>query len=186
MAGANTTSPKGLENSASCAAAGEYCAAPGVQPQFYFCIPLDPKRSWRWLITTNLSAINHFKGCKSMDSISVRVYGILHDLGITPNYAGYFQTMRAVEMCASEPERLTLITKLVYAEVGKQYGVKWSTVERNIRTVATAAWTHNPEAMEELMGCKLISRPHSSKFVAALTMKVLSETAGAVPMWEAL
>ena len=55
-----------------------------------------------------------------MDSISVRVYGILHDLGITPNYAGYFQTMRAVEMCASEPERLTLITKLVYAEVGKQ------------------------------------------------------------------
>ena len=97
-----------------------------------------------------------------MDSISVRVYGILHDLGITPNYAGYFQTMRAVEMCASEPERLTLITKLVYAEVGKQYGVKWSTVERNIRTVATAAWTHNPEAMEELIAAgirELIVQP---------------------------
>ena len=176
MAGANTTSLKGLENSASCAAADEYCAAPGVQPQFYFCIPLDPKRSWRWLITTKLSAINHFKGCKSMDSISVRVYGILHDLGITPNYAGYFQTMRAVEMCASEPERLTLITKLVYAEVGKQYGVKWSTVERNIRTVATAAWTHNPEAIEKqkrlidrihAMGSQVIMSSHPQRVMSA-------------------
>ncbi len=113
-----------------------------------------------------------------MEHISLRVYSLLRGLGITPNYAGYFQTARAVELCAADPERLTLVTKLVYAEIGKQYGVKWTTVERNIRTVAAAAWEHSPLAMEELMGCPLCSRPFASKFIAALTMRALEEPHG--------
>ena len=99
---------------------------------------------------------------------------VLQELGITPNYTGYFQTAEAVGLCVKEPERLTLITKLVYAEVGKKYAVKWTTVERNIRTVAAMAWERSPLLMEELMGCKLDYRPCTSQFVAALTMKVLS------------
>ena len=75
---------------------------------------------------------------------------VLQELGITPNYTGYFQTAEAVGLCVKEPERLTLITKLVYAEVGKKYAVKWTTVERNIRTVAAMAWERSPLLMEEL------------------------------------
>lgn len=99
---------------------------------------------------------------------------MLQKLGITPNYTGYFQTVEAVELCIREPERLTLITKLVYAEVGKNYAVKWTTVERNIRTVAAMAWERSPLLMEALMGCKLDGRPCTSQFVAALTMRALS------------
>ena len=99
---------------------------------------------------------------------------VLRALGITPNYAGYFQTVDAVVLCAEAPERLTQITKQVYMEVGKRYGVKWTAVERNIRTVARIAWERNRALLEEMVGCELSSRPFSSQFVAALTMRVLS------------
>ena len=81
------------------------------------------------------------------------IFSLLHRLGITPNYAGYFQTAQAVELCVEDPERLTLVTKLVYAEVGKRYGASWKTVERNIRTVSIIAWERSLPALEELMGC---------------------------------
>ena len=101
------------------------------------------------------------------------IFSLLHRLGITPNYAGYFQTAQAVELCVEDPERLTLVTKLVYAEVGKRYGASWKTVERNIRTVSIIAWERSQPALEELMGCTLASRPHTSQFLAALTERVL-------------
>ena len=87
---------------------------------------------------------------------------VLRALGITPNYAGYFQTVDAVVLCAEAPERLTQITKQVYMEVRKRYGVKWPAVERNIRTVARIAWERNRELLEEMVGCELSSRPFSS------------------------
>ena len=99
---------------------------------------------------------------------------VLRALGITPNYVGYFQTAEAVALCAEAPERLTQITKQVYMEVGKRYGVKWPAVERNIRTVARIAWERSRALLEEMVGCELSSRPFSSQFVAALTMRVLS------------
>lgn len=102
---------------------------------------------------------------------------VLRALGITPNYVGYFQTAEAVELCAEAPERLTQITKQVYMEVGKRYGVKWTAVERNIRTAVKIAWEHNRALLEEMVGCELNSRPFSSQFVAALTMRVLSSLA---------
>ena len=101
------------------------------------------------------------------------IFSLLHRLGITPNYAGYFQTAQAVELCVEDPERLTLVTKLVYAEVGKRYGASWKTVERNIRTVSIIAWERSLPALEELIGCTLDSRPHTSQFLAALTERVL-------------
>ena len=117
----------------------------------------------------------------SLGSMYSEVYRLLRRLGITPNYTGYFQTAQAVELCLEEPERLTLITKLVYSEVAGRYGVNWTTVERNIRTVAMLAWESNPEAMEELMGRKLNSRPVASQFIAALTFKVMPETLPGAP-----
>ena len=78
------------------------------------------------------------------------IFSLLHRLGITPNYAGYFQTAQAVELCVEDPERLTLVTKLVYAEVGKRYGASWKTVERNIRTVSIIAWERSLPALDGL------------------------------------
>lgn len=100
------------------------------------------------------------------------VFGLLYRLGITPNYAGYFQTAQAIELCVQSTERLTLITKLVYAEVGERYRVGWTTVERNIRTVAKAAWKRSPETVERLLGYNPAGAPKTSEFIAALTARV--------------
>ena len=109
-----------------------------------------------------------------MEQVSLEVYGLLHGLGVTPNYAGYFQTAYAIGLCMEEPERLTLVTKLVYMEVAKKYRTTWKAVERNIRTVASAVWERRPEALQALMGRSLNSSPHASQFLAALTVNALS------------
>ena len=100
---------------------------------------------------------------------------VLRAFGITPNYVGYFQTVDAVVLCTEMPEKLTQITKQVYMEVGKRYGVKWTAVERNIRTVARIAWERNRALLEEMVGCELSSRPFTMRVLSSLTHDGLSE-----------
>lgn len=108
------------------------------------------------------------------ERMGASVYGLLDRLGITQNYIGYFQTAQAVELCADAPEKLTQMTECVYSELGKKYHVKWTAVERNIRTVAKMAYKRRAKALEKLMGFELTSQPKSSDFLAALTARVIS------------
>ena len=59
---------------------------------------------------------------------------------MTLNYAGYFQTAYAVGLCMEEPERLKLVTKMVYMEVAKKFRIPWKAKGRSIRTVGSAVW----------------------------------------------
>lgn len=102
------------------------------------------------------------------------VYGLLRGPGIASNYIGYFQTAQAVEICVESPDKLTQMTKQVYAEVGKRYRVNWTSIERNIRTVVKMAYKRRPEAVESLMRFGLTAHPKSFEFIAALAARVLS------------
>ena len=62
-------------------------------------------------------------------------YHLLYRLGATANYTGFSYLVRALQLCAEEPERLLLVTKWLYPDVAKQYGTNWKAVERDIRTV---------------------------------------------------
>ena len=70
-------------------------------------------------------------------------YHLLHRLGATANYTGFSYLVRALQLCAEEPERLLLVTKWLYPDVAKQYGTNWKAVERNIRTVGRVIWNSN-------------------------------------------
>lgn len=59
---------------------------------------------------------------------------------MTLNYAGYFQTAYAVGLRMEEPERLKLVTKMVYMEVAKKFRITWKAKGRSIRTVGFAVW----------------------------------------------
>ena len=72
-------------------------------------------------------------------------YHLLHRLGATANYTGFSYLVRALQLCAEEPERLLLVTKWLYPDVAKQYGTNWKAVERNIRTVLTPETLWMPE-----------------------------------------
>lgn len=98
------------------------------------------------------------------------IYGVLRQLGITGNYKGFFQTAYAVYLAVRQPERLLLVTKWLYPEVAKHYETNWTSVERNIRTVAAMAWNQHRGDLEELAQQPLPNRPSASTFLAILTV----------------
>ena len=86
------------------------------------------------------------------DSSYQRIQRLLYRLGVTENYTGFPHTVYAVQLSISRPDRLHLITKQLYPDVARHYGTSWKAVERNIRTVASIAWTSNPLLLAELAG----------------------------------
>lgn len=93
------------------------------------------------------------------------VYDILRQLGITHNYCGYRNTVAAVELVLEDEKRLEAVTKEVYYETSLKCGCKWSSVERNIRTVVKRAWAVNPELLKEIAGFPLKRPPTASEFI---------------------
>lgn len=93
-------------------------------------------------------------------------------LGITVRYNGFEQTVCAVSIALAEPDSLTLVSKLVYPDVARRFGVSWRVVERNIRTVIGVAWEHNQQYLCELAGHELTRKPTASDFVAILANAV--------------
>lgn len=105
-----------------------------------------------------------------MISIDVMdVYCLMHELGITSNYTGYFHASHAVCLSVQEPERLQLVTKWIYPDVAKHYNTNWRSVERNIRTVARLAWEKNRPALEKMARHELPHRPTTGVFLSILT-----------------
>lgn len=96
---------------------------------------------------------------------------LLH-LGITMRYKGYSQTIFAVEMALADPESLTLVSKRLYPEVGKRFGVSWQVVERNIRTVVEVIWELNRDGLGHIAGCELRRKPTASDFISIIVNDV--------------
>ena len=108
-----------------------------------------------------------------MDKGFSDIFDLLYQLGISANYAGFFQTACAVELCQTEPERLLLVTKRVYPEVARLCGTSWSAVERNIRTACGIAWENNRHLLEQLANKPLQQKPNNSQFLAILLYHLL-------------
>ncbi len=105
---------------------------------------------------------------------SVREYvgrELLH-LGISMRYKGYGQTIFAVEMALADPESLTLVSKRLYPEVGKRFGVSWRVAERNIRTVVDVVWALDPEGLSHMAGYELKRKPTVSDFISIMVNDV--------------
>lgn len=93
---------------------------------------------------------------------------LLLQLGITPNYMGYYQLTRSIELLLEKPERLQCVQKEIYFEIAAQYHVDWKTVERNIRTVVNLAWQKNSSTLSQMSVFPLASRPSNIEFFVLL------------------
>ena len=85
---------------------------------------------------------------KNMNPSHNNPYDLLHQLGVSSNYKGFFHTAHAVTLCMQQQERLLLVTKWLYPEVAKNYGTNWRAVERNIRTASAISWERNRPLLE--------------------------------------
>lgn len=94
---------------------------------------------------------------------------LLQSLGVTENYSGFFPAVYAVQLSISNPERLRLITKLIYPDVAARCGTSWKSVERNIRTLVSVAWENDPLMLSQLAGFPLKRKPTNAQFLSILT-----------------
>lgn len=111
-----------------------------------------------------------------METNSLSIYGLLYRLGVTRNYKGFFQTAYAVELCRRQPDRLILVTKLVYPEVAKRSETSWMAVERNIRTVSDVIWRKNRPLLNEIAHVALAERPCPAQLLSILAVSVDADT----------
>ena len=102
------------------------------------------------------------------------VYELLMRFGVGRKYQGFDQCAHAVYLSAEQPERLTLVTKWLYPDVAKQFGVSWTVIERNLRTVSRIAWENNRPLLEQLAGRALSAIPSSTEFVKILAYHFLN------------
>lgn len=100
------------------------------------------------------------------------IYELLYRLGLTADSVSFFHTAYAVRLVVEEPERLTLVTKLLYPSVAKRYRTTWRAVERSIRRSALVAWRANPEYLRKLARYRLYRCPTAAKFLAILSANV--------------
>lgn len=105
------------------------------------------------------------------------IYALLHRLGVTANYTGFFHTAYAVRLCAEQPERLLLVTKWVYPDVAKRYKTNWKAVERNIRTAGGVIWEKGRRDLERLAGRELARKPCTAQLLAILSYNFLASDA---------
>ena len=97
------------------------------------------------------------------------IYDLLYSLGITANYHGFFFTSDAIQLALQQPERLLLISKLIYPDIAKHYCTTWNNVERCIRKTTDVAWKLRPERINAIAMRNLECRPTNAQFISMLS-----------------
>lgn len=99
---------------------------------------------------------------------------ILTYLGVTANYAGFYQTAYAVALAIQKPELLQALGKWLYPEVALKYNTGPYCVERNIRKCRNMAWDKSRDLLMQMAGHPLARRPGNARFLALMVNYVIS------------
>ena len=94
---------------------------------------------------------------------------LLRSLGATGKLAGFRCTVYMIECIQADPEQLQLITKRLYKETGKKFGVSTASIERNLRTLIRFCWNRTDHSfLEHIAGTTLNNPPTNSEFLDIL------------------
>ena len=93
----------------------------------------------------------------------------LRPLGITCCYKGYNHTIYAIELAVKDDTCLEAVVKEVYMKTASHFKCKWTSVERNIRTVVLRAWKTDSNLMCQMAGYNLSAPPAASEFIAIIS-----------------
>lgn len=100
---------------------------------------------------------------------------MLHRLGITINYAGFYQTAYGLARAAQDPGLLQALRKELYPQIALQYNTGASCVEHNIRTIRILIWKKHRKALFAELGHPLARCPGNARFLAYLTACLMEE-----------
>ncbi len=91
---------------------------------------------------------------------------LLRSLGATGRLKGFFYAAYMIEQVVKDPLAATLITKRLYPETAKHFGISAGAVERNLRTVIRTCWNRpDRDLLEEVAGTHLYRKPTNGEFL---------------------
>ena len=94
---------------------------------------------------------------------------LLRRLGFSGKLRGFRYLTSAIAQTAIDPDRIFLITKVLYPDIAKQYHSTASKVERTIRHSIRRFWEHEGrEALEQVAHIHLTQRPTNSELIDLL------------------
>ena len=67
------------------------------------------------------------------------LFDLLRPFGITNNYTGCSQLIRAIQIVLEKPDGIQAVHKQIYAVSAKEYDLQPRSVESNIRTLSDIA-----------------------------------------------
>lgn len=102
---------------------------------------------------------------------------LLRPFGITEKYIGVSQLAIALQLLLENSEDIHAVQKRIYMVIAERFCVGWKTVERNIRTLSTAAWRADPGRLESLAQYPLTKRPTAVQLMEILLRHIRSKLA---------
>ena len=98
--------------------------------------------------------------------ITITADRLLRSIGASGRYTGFDYAVYMIEQIVSSQESIHLITKRLYPETARHFGVKPHSVEHALRTLISACWTHGDrDALNEIAGRPLIQAPSNAEFI---------------------
>lgn len=79
----------------------------------------------------------------SIKSIEAIITKALYQFGFSPIHSGFFYLKDAVRIAYFEQDAITLVTKLIYLPLAKEYDTTVDNIEKSIRKSADAVWKNN-------------------------------------------
>ena len=77
------------------------------------------------------------------NAIDIIITKALLQLGFSPANNGFYFLRDAVKVAYFDEKTLTLVTKLIYAPLAKEYKTSSDNIEKSIRKAAEIVWTKN-------------------------------------------
>lgn len=106
---------------------------------------------------------------KASAEATLTVDRLLRRLGASRRLIGFDYTVYMVNQLVSEHESIRLITKRLYPETAKHFGVTTYSVERALRTLINSCWLYGDRAsMCEIAGRELDAPPSNASFLDML------------------
>lgn len=91
---------------------------------------------------------------------------VLRCLGVSGKLTGFPYAVYMIERVITEPSCIQLITKKLYPETAKKFGVSMVSVERTTRTLIKACWKNeNHDFLDYIAGNHLEQCPTNSEFL---------------------
>lgn len=113
---------------------------------------------------------------KAEAELPLTVDRLLRSLGASRRLIGFDYTVYMINQLISEHESIRLITKRLYPETARHFGVTTYSVERALRTLIRSCWLYGDRAaLCEIAGRELTAPPSNSDFLDMLAAYIKNQ-----------